>query len=134
MATKTNHSDLQKKGDVEDASNYRPICTSPALYKLFSTLLYARFFPNLPSWLQTNKPNSGSLDGVQAVGTTLPILGDPESATFWVNASRVLPPLTTGNVKNPSIPVLFSKKREKRNKIQKKQEKREKTARKNKNR
>ena len=67
-----------------------------------------------PSWLQTNKANSGSLDGVQAVGTTLPILGDPESATFWVNASRVLPLLTIGNVKNPSIfVVFFSKKREK---------------------
>ena len=31
-----------KKGDVEDASNYRPICTLPAPYKLFATLLDTR--------------------------------------------------------------------------------------------
>ena len=33
--------------------------------------------------------------------------GLPESATFWVNASRVLPPLTIANVKNPSIFISF---------------------------
>ena len=31
---------IHKKGDVEEAENYRTICTLPALYKLFSTLLY----------------------------------------------------------------------------------------------
>ena len=31
-----------KKGDVENASIYRPICSLPALYKLFSTILYGR--------------------------------------------------------------------------------------------
>ena len=36
-----------KKGDVQDARNYRPICTQPALYKLFSTLLYIRPYPRL---------------------------------------------------------------------------------------
>ena len=36
-----------KKGDVEEAGNYRPICTLPALYKLFSTLLYNRLYPKL---------------------------------------------------------------------------------------
>ena len=48
-----------------------------------------------------------------------------ESATLWVNASRVLPPLTIPNVKNPSIFILslkekkkqfFSKKRKKKKK------------------
>ena len=31
---------IHKKGDVEDAGHDRPICTLPALYKLFSTLVY----------------------------------------------------------------------------------------------
>ena len=35
---------LQKKGDVEDAGNHRPICASPALFKLFATILYARLY------------------------------------------------------------------------------------------
>ena len=34
-----------KKGDVENMSNYRPICSLLALYKLFSTILYGRFCP-----------------------------------------------------------------------------------------
>ena len=38
---------IHKKGDVENVSNYRPICSLPALYKLFSTILYGRFFPVL---------------------------------------------------------------------------------------
>ena len=33
---------IHKKGDVEDVSNYRPTCSIPALYKLFSTILYGR--------------------------------------------------------------------------------------------
>ena len=36
---------IYKKGDVEEVSNYRPICSLPAMYKLFSTILYGRFFP-----------------------------------------------------------------------------------------
>ena len=36
--------EIHKKGDVENVSNYRPICSLPALYKLFSTILYRRFF------------------------------------------------------------------------------------------
>ena len=36
---------IHKKGDVEDVSNYRPICSLPAMYKLFSTILYGRLFP-----------------------------------------------------------------------------------------
>ena len=35
------------KGDVEDVGNYRPICSLPALYKLFTTILYSRLYPRL---------------------------------------------------------------------------------------
>ena len=38
---------IYKKGDVENVSNYRPICSLPALYKLFSTFLYGRLYPVL---------------------------------------------------------------------------------------
>ena len=38
---------LHKKGDVENVGNYRPICSLPALYKLFSTILYGRLYPRL---------------------------------------------------------------------------------------
>ena len=38
---------IYKKGDVQDAGNYRPICTLPALYKLFSTPLYMRLYARL---------------------------------------------------------------------------------------
>ena len=38
---------IYKKGDVENVSNYRPICSLPALYKLFSTILYGRLYPML---------------------------------------------------------------------------------------
>ena len=38
---------IYKKGDVEEAGNYRPTCTLPALYKLFSTLMYNRLYPRL---------------------------------------------------------------------------------------
>ena len=38
---------IYKKGDVENVSNYRPICSLPALYKLFSTILYGRSYPML---------------------------------------------------------------------------------------
>ena len=38
---------IHKKGDVENVSNYRPICSLPALYKLFSTILYGRKNPAL---------------------------------------------------------------------------------------
>ena len=33
---------IHKEGDVENVSNYRPTCSLPALYKLFSTILYGR--------------------------------------------------------------------------------------------
>ena len=38
---------IYKKGDVEDVSNYRPICSLPAMYKLCSTILYGRLYPML---------------------------------------------------------------------------------------
>ena len=44
--------------------------------------------------------------------------GTHVAATFWVNASRVIPPLTIGNVKNPSIFILSLQ--EKRKKKQRK--------------
>ena len=38
---------IYKKGDMENVSNYRPICSLPALYKLISTILYGRLYPVL---------------------------------------------------------------------------------------
>ena len=38
---------IHKKGDVENVSNYRPICPLPALYKLFSTIQNGRLYPML---------------------------------------------------------------------------------------
>ena len=38
---------IHKKGDVEGAGNYHTICTLPALYKLFSTILLNRVYPRL---------------------------------------------------------------------------------------
>ena len=38
---------IHKKGDVENVSNYRPICSLPTMYKLFSTILYGRLYPML---------------------------------------------------------------------------------------
>ena len=38
---------IYMKGDVQDAGNYSTICTLPALYKLFSTLLHIRLYPRL---------------------------------------------------------------------------------------
>ena len=38
---------VHKKGDVKNVGNYRPICSLPALYTLFSTILYGRLYPRL---------------------------------------------------------------------------------------
>ena len=38
---------IHKIGDVVHVSNYRPICSLPAMYKLFSTILYGRLYPML---------------------------------------------------------------------------------------
>ena len=61
-----------KKGDVEDVSNYRPICSLLALYKLFSTILYGRLYPMLDqktsrrsAWIQKNLPDNGPPCNIQ---------------------------------------------------------------------
>ena len=41
---------IYKKGDVEDVSNYRPICSLPLMYKLFSTIMYGRLYPVLDQY------------------------------------------------------------------------------------
>ena len=41
---------IYKKGDVEDVSNYRPICLLPSMYKLFSTIMYGRLFSMLDQY------------------------------------------------------------------------------------
>ena len=41
---------IYKKGDVEDVSNYRPICSLPSMYKLFSTVMYGRLYPMLDEY------------------------------------------------------------------------------------
>ena len=38
---------VHKKGDVENVGNCRPICSLPALYTLFSAILYGRLYPVL---------------------------------------------------------------------------------------
>ena len=38
---------MHKKGGVENVSNCLPICSLPALYTLFSTILYGRLYPAL---------------------------------------------------------------------------------------
>ena len=50
--------------------------------------------------------------------------GIPVAAIFWVNASRVIPPLTIPNVKNTGVLILSLK--EKKTKFNKKQEKKKK--------
>ena len=59
---------IHKKGDVEDVSNYRPICSLPAMYKLFSTILYGRLYPMLDqkqaehqAGFQKNLPDNATL-------------------------------------------------------------------------
>ena len=41
---------IYKKGDVEDVSNYRPICSLLSMYKLFSTIMYGRLYPMLDQY------------------------------------------------------------------------------------
>ena len=74
---------IHKKGDVEDVSNYRPICSLPAMYKLFSTILYGRLYPMLDQnqaedqgWIQKNLPDNGPPCDVQNDGTEMPGVGN----------------------------------------------------------
>ena len=57
---------IYKKGDREDAGNYRPICSLPVLYKLFATVLNARLAPPLhkiqPLDLGVFRPNHRTED------------------------------------------------------------------------
>ena len=76
---------IYKKGDVEDVSNYRPICSLPLMYKLFSTILYGRIVPNArpkssrrSGGIQKNLPNNGSSCDVQNVGTKMPGVGNQD--------------------------------------------------------
>ena len=70
---------IHKKGDVEDASNYRPICSLPAMYKLFSTILYGRLYPMLDqnqaedqAGFKKNLPDNGPPCNIQNDGTEMP--------------------------------------------------------------
>ena len=36
---------IHKKEDVEDVGKYRPICSAPAMYNLFSTILHGKLHP-----------------------------------------------------------------------------------------
>ena len=63
---------IHKKGGVENVSNYRPICSLPALYKLFSTILYGGLYPELDpntsrrsGWIQKNLPDNRPLFNIQ---------------------------------------------------------------------
>ena len=69
---------IHKKGDVENGSNYRPICSLPAMYKLFSTILYGRFSQCLTKikrkirLASENPTDNGPLCDVQNDGTEMP--------------------------------------------------------------
>ena len=74
---------IYKKGDVEDVSNYRPICSLPSMYKLFSTIMYGRLYPMLDQktsrrsgGIQKNLPNNGSSCDVQNAGTKMSGVGN----------------------------------------------------------
>ena len=73
---------IYKKGDVEDVSNYRPICSLPLMYKLFSTIMYGRLYPMLDQYQAEdqagfrNFPNNGSSCDVQNVGTKMSGVGN----------------------------------------------------------
>ena len=71
---------IYKKGDVEDVSNYRPICSLPSMYKLFSTIMYGRLYPMLDQYQaedqEKNLPNNGSSCDVQNAGTKMSGVGN----------------------------------------------------------
>ena len=74
---------IYKKGDVEDVSNYRPICSLPAMYKLFSTILFGRFYPMLDQNQAEDQagfrkilPDNGPSCNVQNDGTEMPRVGN----------------------------------------------------------
>ena len=66
MARSESKSDTQK-GDVEDVGNCRPICSFPALYKLFTTILYSRFFQDLTKSKRKIRRDSEALTEQQTI-------------------------------------------------------------------
>ena len=52
---------IHKKGDVENVSNYRPICSLPALYNVFSTISVRKI--KASAWPETSR-RSGSLQNI----------------------------------------------------------------------
>ena len=65
---------IYKKGDVEEAGNYRTICTLPASHTQISTLLYDRLYSRLDSGQSADQggfrrsyQNFGSSSNVQIV-------------------------------------------------------------------
>ena len=59
---------IYEKESVEEVGNYRPICALPALYKLFSTVIYNRLYSRLD---QAKSEEQGGFN-VQTVGTEMP--------------------------------------------------------------
>ena len=69
---------IHKKGDREDAGNYRPICGLPILYKLFATVIVrstraraAQSAATRPGGVSAQPQMRGSPDGVQGAGATM---------------------------------------------------------------
>ena len=74
---------IYKKGDVEDVSNYRPICSLPAMYKLFSTILYGRLYPMLDqsqaedqAGFRKTYQTTDHLATYRMIGTEMPRVGN----------------------------------------------------------
>ena len=74
---------IHKKGDVEDVSNYRPICSLPAMYKLFSSILSGRLYPMLDQNQAEDQADfrktyqtTDQLCDVQNDGTEMPRVGN----------------------------------------------------------
>ena len=73
---------IRKKGDVEEAGNYRPICNLPALYKLFSTHSVQQTLSQTrpraaggPGRVSAILPNARPSGGVQIDRTYVPVVG-----------------------------------------------------------
>ena len=66
-----------KKGNLEDAGDYRLICTLPALYKLFSTIIYNRLYSRLDQAQPEDQGGfrrsyAGPSCNLQTLGTEMP--------------------------------------------------------------
>ena len=73
---------IHKKGDVENVSNYRPICSLPALYELFSAICTEDYTQCLTRNEQKirlnseNPPDNGPACNIQIDGTEMPGVGN----------------------------------------------------------